>query len=114
MGFLFGNVQHEVGDDGKDVTLKIVIGDGQQLYTTVVNRVNGSTVYNESPVSLGKGGTLRGKATTVFVSVTDSNPHTDSTSVTLILDNTATQKTFSKDADTPNGTVDYYLTIHHS
>jgi hypothetical protein len=114
MGFLFEKVRHAVNQDDQEVNLKIIIGDAQRLFRIVVNRVDGNTVYDQDSLSLGRGGELRGKATTLFVSVTDDNPVTDSTSVTLLLDNSVLEQTFSKDADTPNGTVDYYITIHHS
>lgn len=115
MGYINGEIDHQVADGNQNVELTVSIGAGQETFRIRVKPAAADNQVNPSyPMSLGKGDAVKGKTSKVQVSVTDDHPDTDETSIKLDLTNGEVSETFEMKAETPGGTVDYYITINHS
>jgi hypothetical protein len=115
MGYLNGEIDHTVENDNQPVELTIHIGAGQETLKVTVWPPVGPRLINPAyPLNLGLGSAVRNNYTDLLVRITDDNPNTDDTSVKVDLTNGATSKTFELAAETPGGTVDYYITIKHT
>ena len=108
-------IDHLVQDDTLSVLLTVSIGAGQETLKVTVWPPNGPRQVNPTyPMDLGPGNTVRGKITDLLVRITDDNPDHDHTSVKIDLTNGEHSSIFEMEAETPGGTVDYYITINHS
>jgi hypothetical protein len=96
-------------DEG-DVKLAVVVGEGQKGYSEVlvdgVLRTSGATILD---FNLGRGSELAGRRLRITSAVTDTNPHTNRTTVTYTLAGGLSDKAFqlSYEVDNPGETVDY-------
>lgn len=105
---------HGIGSDNEQVNISVTIGDYQHLTSSVLSLPNGS--YKNGPFSnfsMGLGSELRGKTSILTVMITDTNPNTNNTSITVSLTNNSISKTYSQASEVDNGTVIYILTINH-
>lgn len=115
MGYTNETINHHVQHDTQPVLLTISIGAGQETLKITVWPPNGPRQVNPTyPMDLGPGNTVRDKFTDLLVRITDDNPDHDHTSVQVDLTNGELSSIFEMDAETPGGTVDYYITINHS
>lgn len=104
---------HQVSEGSLDVNLNIKIGDQQILDMIRVRKSDGTLIKDVSLVNLGRSDQIKGKSTFVTVIIHDSNPHTNWTSVTISLNNNASEKSYSAEVNENHGIVTYYIQIDH-
>lgn len=105
---------HQVGEDTSDVSISVTIGDDQHLAYFVLKKPNGSYRHGElHQESLGLGSNVRDKMSQLTVTVTDTNPLTNHTSITITLTNGEEEKSYSEVSDHDGGTVIYMININH-
>ena len=94
-----------------EVSLSIVLGDGQKGSSSFKN-FNGNYVIGAvSDVLLGNAENIKNKSLLISSLVSDVNPNTDLTSITYLI-NDAEAKSYSEEAESPNDSVYYTTTIN--
>lgn len=114
MAYTNETIDHQVESDSLPVELTVGIGAGQETLRVTVWPPNGPKLVNPgNPLNLGNGESVKGQITDLLVTITDDHPDHDHTSVQIDLTNGESSSSFELDAETPGGTVDYYITINH-
>ena len=105
------NTEYEVG--AGDVTLTVVIGEGQLGSSLVKVGEKQLTIGDVTKLKVGKGSAVAGKDLFIKTVVTDVNDKTDRTSVRYELKGGTVDKTFDLDAtvDEEGGSVIYRATF---
>jgi len=108
------DLKHTVENIADDVFITIKAGDDQHLAGFQLHTPDGT--YHKGPFKdfyIGKGSYLQGKDSKLTATITDTNPHTNLTSITISLTNSQTTQSYSGSSDFDNGTVIYLITIKH-
>lgn len=114
MSIIRNTIENNIVDDNTPVKITVRIGDEQYLSSLVLNTPDGRYYngdLNDFEIGLGKD--LRNKQSYLTVKVTDANPRTNWTSITVDLTNDNIHETYEGLSDIDNGTVIYITTINH-
>lgn len=105
---------HIIEKADQDVLITVKSGDDQHLAGYQLHTPDGT--YHVGPFNnfvIGKGKLLKGKESKLTATITDTNPHTNHTSIVIRLTNSVIEQIYSESSDFDNGTVIYLITIKH-